>query len=132
MSFNIYSGWYSDAPIPEAFDREIEWIRQDGGAGKPLIVSEFGAAAVYGYRDPGHVKWSEERQSDVLDECLSVYMNNPQISGTFIWMFADCRVCEENNWFSTRARGHNNKGVVDEYRRPKIAYQTVKNHYKKG
>lgn len=132
VSFNIYSGWYSDVSIPEAFDREIEWIRQDGGAGKPLIVSEFGAAAVYGYRDPGHVKWSEERQSDVLDECLSVYMNNPQISGTFIWMFADCRVCEENNWFSTRARGHNNKGVVDEYRRPKIAYQTVKNHYKKG
>lgn len=131
VSFNIYSGWYTDAPIAEACEREIEWIRRDGGAGKPLIVSEFGAAAVYGYRDPGHVKWSEERQSDVLDECLSVYMNHPEITGTFIWMFADCRVCEENNWFSTRARGHNNKGVVDEYRRPKIAYQTVKNHYKK-
>ena len=58
-------------------------------------------------------------------------MNHPEITGTFIWMFADCRVCEENNWFSTRARGHNNKGVVDEYRRPKIAYQTVKKHYKK-
>jgi beta-glucuronidase len=32
----------------------------------------------------------------------------------------------EEEWFSTRARCHNNKGVVDEYRRPKFAFDTVK------
>jgi len=26
----------------------------------------------------------------------------------------------------SRARGYNNKGVVDEYRRPKMAYEPVK------
>jgi hypothetical protein len=28
-----------------------------------------------------------------------------------------------------RARGFNNKGVVDEYRRPKQAYEVVRAHY---
>ena len=40
----------------------------------------------------------------------------------------DCKVTEEE-WFSTRARCHNNKGVVDEYRRPKEAYDVVKEYF---
>ena len=47
----------------------------------------------------------------------------------FIWQFADCRVTEEEGWFASRARCHNNKGVVDEYRRPKMAYHVVKELY---
>lgn len=30
---------------------------------------------------------------------------------------------------ATRARCHNNKGVVDEYRRPKLAFDTIKEMY---
>ncbi len=124
VSFNMYSGWYQDVAADEAGRREIEWIDASGGAGKPIIVSELGAAAIYGYRDRSRCKWSEERQSDIIRENLKVYMADPDITGVFIWQFADCRVTEEE-WFYTRARCHNNKGVVDEYRRPKIAYDTV-------
>ena len=42
------------------------------------------------------------------------------ISGSF----AMCVVT--NDWWSTRPRTMNNKGIVDEYRRPKLAYETVK------
>lgn len=124
VSFNMYSGWYQDVPIDETNRQEIEWINASGGADKPIIVSELGAAAIYGYRDRSRCKWSEERQSDIIRENLKVYMADPDITGVFIWQFADCRVTEEE-WFATRARCHNNKGVVDEYRRPKIAYDTV-------
>lgn len=125
VSFNMYSGWYQDVSVEERNTKEIDWIRESGGENKPIIVSELGAAAIYGYRDRTHCKWSEERQADIIRENLEVYMNDEAISGVFIWQFADCRVTEEE-WFSTRARCHNNKGVVDEYRRPKMAYDVVK------
>lgn len=131
ISFNMYSGWYEDCDVKERNDDEIKWISEAGGAGKPIIVSEVGAAAIYGYRDRSRCKWSEERQADIIKENLNVYMNDERITGVFVWQFADCRVTEEK-WFSTRARCHNNKGIVDEYRRPKQAYDTVKAVYGKS
>ena len=44
--------------------------------------------------------------------------------GAVIWQFADCRVSP--GWFNTRPRTHNNKGTVDEFRRPKLAYEVVR------
>jgi len=125
VSFNIYTGWYEDADLLERHDREMDWIASAGGAGKPVIVSEFGAGAVYGYRDRGRCKWSEERQADLIRAHLELYRDDPRISGVFIWQFADCKVTEEK-WFGSRARCHNNKGVVDEYRRPKEAFDVAK------
>lgn len=126
VSFNNYSGWYIDASVEGRKNDLVHWIRKSGGDKKPIIVSEFGAAAIYGYRDRSRCKWSEERQADIIEENLNVYMNDESISGVFIWQFADCRVTEEGDWFQSRARCHNNKGVVDEYRRPKIAYDIIK------
>lgn len=131
VSFNMYSGWYKNCPIAERNDQEIEWIKKSGGDNKPIIVSELGAAAIYGYRDRSHCKWSEERQADLIRENLEVYMNDDRITGVFIWQFADCRVTEEGEWFATRARCHNNKGLVDEYRRPKLAFDTAAEMFKK-
>lgn len=125
VSFNMYSGWYQNVTVKERHEREMDWINDAGGAGKPVIVSEFGAAAIYGYRDRGRCKWSEERQADLIRENLLVYREDERLTGVFIWQFADCKVTEEE-WFPTRARCHNNKGVVDEYRRPKEAYDVVK------
>ena len=50
--------------------------------------------------------------------------------GIFLWQFADVRVDEE--WAMSRPRTYNNKGVVDEYRRPKMAYQIVKEMFKQA
>lgn len=130
VSFNMYSGWYQDVPVKERHEQEMDWIDEAGGKGKPVIVSEFGAAALYGFRDRGHCKWSEERQADVIRENLEVYRGDERLTGVFVWQFADCRVTEEGGWFATRARCHNNKGILDEYRRPKEAYDLIRNYYK--
>lgn len=126
VSFNMYSGWYQDVPVSERHEKEMEWINEAGGGGKPVIVSEFGAAAIYGYRDRGRAKWSEERQADIIQENIEVYKIDDRLTGIYIWQFADCRVTEEGGWFATRARSHNNKGIVDEYRRPKMSYDVIK------
>ncbi len=131
VSFNMYTKWYKDCPIDERNNQEIEWIKESGGDNKPIIVSELGAAAIYGFRDRTCQKWSEEYQAKLIRDSLDVYMNDDRICGVFIWQFADCRVTEEGEWFATRARCHNNKGIVDEYRRPKMAYDTVKEMFDK-
>lgn len=131
VSYNMYSGWYVDVDVKERHEQLMDWIEGAGGAGKPVIVSEFGAAAMYGYRDRGRCKWSEERQADIIRANLDAYKDDSRLTGVFIWQFADCRVTEEEGWFASRARCHNNKGVVDEYRRPKMAYDVVRELYPK-
>lgn len=131
VSMNVYSGWYTAEGVESRKERLFEWARESGGADKPIIMSEFGAAAMYGYRDRSLCRWSEDYQAKLLKETLEVYMSDDDISGVFIWQFADCRVTdekqdEEDFWWQTRARCHNNKGVVDEYRRPKMSYDVVK------
>lgn len=131
VSFNIYSGWYDSNKVDTEFEKQYAWIQTTGGAGKPMIISEFGGAAIYGFREPTRVKWSEERQADIIDESLEYYMNTPGVCGVYIWQFADCRVTDEGWWYQQRARTRNNKGIVDEYRRPKLAFEAVKKHFKK-
>jgi len=133
VSLNLYYGWYiqgmrSRESIEEAYLQELEWVNNTPGKGKPIIISEFGAGALYGYRTPIQSKWSEERQAEILDHTLSIYLNRPEISGAYIWQFCDVRITE-GKYEMLRPRLMNNKGVVDEYRRPKLAYGTVKKHF---
>ena len=124
VSMNIYSGWYHDSPVDEYYEKLFAHVEETGGKNKPVIISEFGGAAMYGFRDPAREKWSEERQSDILDNCIRYYSSREEIKGLLIWQFCDCRVDEK--WFQGRPRARNNKGIVDEYRRPKLSYEVVK------
>ena len=122
---NLYPGWYYDGTAKDSLRRKKQEIRAGGGGDKPLIVSEIGAGAIYGYHDPlGQAKWSEERQCAILEEQIPSVLSDPDVCGIFLWQFADVRVADE--WFAGRPKTYNNKGIVDEYRRPKMAYQTVR------
>ena len=123
VSFNCY---FPMGKIAGELDRLLNWIDTEaGGSDKAFIVSEFGCEALYGYRESAGPMWSEERQCRFLTENINTYMDHDRVTGLFIWMFADARISTERfgDW---RPRGRNNKGVVDEYRRPKLSYHTVK------
>jgi len=130
VSFNLYPGWYGDEDPAELCDLARGWADQAGGKGKPMIMSEFGADGFYGYRSPTRVKGTEERQADIIESNLTAYTQREYISGMFIWQFCDCRVTEEGIWPMIRARTQNNKGIVDAYRRPKLAYEVVTRYFK--
>lgn len=125
LSFNIYPGWYNDDDPAKLCKSVYDYAVSAGGKGKPFIVSEFGGAAIYGFHSPERFKWSEERQCDILESCITRLRDLPFVSGLFIWQFSDCRVSEQDCDF-TRPMIQNNKGVVDLYRRPKLAYYKVK------
>ncbi len=126
-SWNTYFNWYSNRSIPEALEGFFEKLKSRI-EGKPFIMSEFGGGAIYGFRDPiRRGRWSEEYQEICLKDCLDSYLSHSRISGAFIWQFCDVRVDDE--WAMSRPRTMNNKGVVDEFRRPKLAYELVKRKF---
>ena len=50
------------------------------------------------------------------------------LAGYYIWQFCDTRTDGGNDGGRAlrRPRHMNNKGIVDEYRRPKLAYEAVR------
>lgn len=128
ISVNLYPLWYDETSPGESLSKELEWIESKNQGKKPVIISEVGAGGIYGYRSDTAVRWTEERQQIILDEVLEKFVNNSEISGVYIWQFCDCRVTEEE-WFMVRPKTCNNKGIVDGYRRKKLAYDTVKKHF---
>ena len=125
VSYNIYPQWYHDTPAKEYLDELYKWVQNETeGSGKPFLVSEIGAGGIYGYRNPQKSKWTEEYQAEALEQQMKACLDYPGCSGVFLWQFCDIRVSEE--WFFSRPRTMNNKGIVDEYRRRKLAYDVVK------
>lgn len=123
VSYNIYPLWYHNTPVKEYLADLYDWVQQTEGAGKPFLITEVGAGAVYGYRTPDQVKWSEEYQAAALEKQLGAILEHAGISGVYVWQYCDCRVCD--SWFHVRPRTMNNKGILDEYRRPKLSYAVV-------
>lgn len=125
VSYNIYPLWYHNTPVEEYLADLYDWVQKETeGMGKPFLITEVGAGAIYGYRTPEEVKWSEEYQKNALERQLLAILKHEGVSGVYIWQFCDGRVCD--SWFHIRPRTMNNKGIVDEYRRPKLSYDTVK------
>ena len=125
IGINLYPGWYYEGSAGEALCKKIKEIRENGGNNKPILVSEIGAGAIYGCHDPlGEAKWSEERQCAILEKQIRAVLADPDVCGIFLWQFADVRVSEE--WFAGRPGTVNNKRIADMFRRPKMAYRTVR------
>ncbi len=124
-SFNLYPLWYGNETPEDRMKHTEEFLTEKGEFHKPVIISEFGAGGIYNFHDVMNVKWSEEFQAEVMEKSIKAYLETPFVVGMFIWQFCDTRVTQEK-WPMHRPNSRNNKGLVDEYRRPKMAYYTTK------
>ena len=137
ISINIYHGWYKYGGYDgtwKDWDKMIEQFtvrrKEKGWEDKPVLMSEFGAAALYGYHTPfDTVKWSEEYQRDLFEYTIELFHKTPYMAGTYPWQFANIRTSPSMD--INRVRYFNNKGIVDEYRNPKLAYFKIKELYRK-
>ncbi|MBR2365434.1 MAG: hypothetical protein IKA79_09540, partial [Lentisphaeria bacterium] len=107
----------------------LAFAEEKGSGNKPFIISEVGAAAIIGERNGE--RWSEDYQSELLAEVLRYTLENDRITGLAIWQYCNSRTYAATSGIIVRPHAMNNKGVVDEYRRPKLAYYTIKNMLKK-
>ena len=126
--YECYKKQYHDTPANEYVPDIYNWVQTGSeGAGKPFLVTEIGAGAIYGYRNQSMCKWTEEYQAKALGDQITAVLDQEGCSGIYIWQFCDVRI--SNEWFSNRPRTMNNKGIVDEYRRRKLSYDVVKKLY---
>ncbi len=135
ISINCYPGWYGGTidSIPNHLDSIVAHIDQSGYADRPLLISEIGAGAIYGWRDVNQDRWSEQYQARLLDMVIRhMFVDRDRFAGLAIWQFCDIRTAEATHRALGRPRTFNNKGVVDEYRRPKQAYEVVKHWFKEN
>ena len=129
VSVNHYIGWYFDVENEDwdgFVERYEEVLSSRKSSDKPFIMSEFGYAALMGVNSFDYTRYSEDYQADALEFSLNQILNNERLSGGYIWQMCDIR-SEQGD--IARPRGFNNKGVLDEYRRPKRAYRAVRRIY---
>ncbi len=140
IAFNGYPAWgrvFDREPRPmgtirETFDKYARTAEKNPAMrGKPLLISETGAAAIYGSRDRYRGRWSEEYQADVIAESVTAALDDPRFAGIALWQFCDTRSCMQGELCMNRPRGFNNKGVMDEYRRPKASFDILKGLFRK-
>ncbi len=139
VSVNCYPGWYAshDAdprPLGDVvphIHRLLAHMAEQGLGDKPFILSEIGAGAIYGWRDPLAAHWSEGYQADYLELVCREAVTNDRVNGLALWQFCDCRTYASPRALG-RPRAFNNKGTLDEYRRPKQAYETAKQVFRTG
>ncbi|RRJ34060.1 glycoside hydrolase family 2 protein [Halocatena pleomorpha] len=120
IGINAYWDWYFDGKTWPEF---LEDVRNQYGE-TPAIVSEFGAGAVPGERTVEAQKWSEPFQREYLQNAVETFRESEFVSGFTVWQYCDIRVPRRKAMH--RPRTQNNKGIVDEYRRPKEAYWTLR------
>jgi beta-glucuronidase len=89
-------------------------------AGKPLLISEIGAASFIG--DHSRKRWSEEYHAQLVQCAVEYTLESRDFCGILLWQFCNSPV-DDNLRIMMRPRGYNNKGLVDEYRNPKQAWK---------
>jgi beta-glucuronidase len=137
VSVNCYPGWYGceDHPNPLSLiepmiTKIVESIDARGFGDKPILISEIGAEGLYGWRDPHHDFFTEKYQAEYLQIAIESTLSNPRCCGIALWHFSDVRTYSGGRALN-RPRTFNNKGTLDEYRRPKEAYAVVKDAFSK-
>lgn len=134
IGINKYYGWYegNTSNFRDMLQQFHERAASMGVGDRPVLMTEFGGAAIF-----GDVGWeprlfSEDYQATIITEALTIFKEDPKIGGTYIWQFADIRgdLNSNSKYFRDRARSFNNKGLLSEYRKPKQAFHDVRRIYK--
>ncbi|MEM7036346.1 MAG: glycoside hydrolase family 2 TIM barrel-domain containing protein, partial [Bacteroidota bacterium] len=123
LSFNQYIGWYDGLPDK---CRTVRWkIPYD----KPVLISEFGAGAKFGFHGPKTYRWTEEFQADLYTETLQMIDRIGQLRGFSPWILVDFRSPRrvlpgvQDEW--------NRKGLISDDGRKKAAFDVLKEYYER-
>lgn len=123
IAINRYLGWYAKWP---ANPEDVEWISTFN---KPMIMTEFGAEALYGTHGPNDVAgiWSEDYQAQLYRDNIKMFKNIPFLRGTTPWILADFRTPFRMQ--PSFQDGWNRKGLLSDKGEKKEAWYVMKDYY---
>lgn len=123
LAVNVYAGWYGGDTL-DAVAR-LRWqVPQD----RPLILSEFGADALAGFRHRGSGKFSEEYQSEYYRKTLAMADRIPTLRGMSPWILKDFRSPRREH--PVFQNGWNRKGLLSETGVRKQAFEVLADYYR--
>ncbi|MFC1226416.1 glycoside hydrolase family 2 protein [Pedobacter sp. BG31] len=124
VAINKYMGWYHPWPVAP---KKAIW---DVASNKPLIISEFGAEALYGKTGDADVasSWSEDYQAQLYKDNLEMFKNIPNLNGISPWVLFDFR--SPFRFHPTYQDGWNRKGLVSDQGFRKKAWYVIADYYK--
>jgi len=121
MGTNEYIGWYDGLPD------KADGIRFTSLYDKPLIMSEFGGAALAGRHGSAEQRWTEEFQASVYEHQLAMLRRIPFLRGMTPWILMDFRSPRrvlpgiQDDW--------NRKGLISEQGQRKQAFYVLQRFY---
>lgn len=121
LGCNSYIGWYDG--LPDKADN-MKW---ESTFNKPVIISEFGAGALYGFHGDKLTRWTEEYQESMYQHTLDMFEKVPFVQGLTPWILKDFRSPRrhlpyiQDFW--------NRKGLISERGDKKKAFYLLQKHY---
>jgi len=122
ISLNRYDGWYGPLTPAEIYKVQWETIYD-----KPIILSEFGAGALHGYRADPLTRWSEDYQALIYEEYIEMTKRIPNYAGMSPWILKDFR--SHRRFHGRFQAGWNRKGLIDQTGKRKLAFDVLQNYY---
>lgn len=124
LGLNEYIGWYEGPPdLADRMQWKSKWD-------KPIIVSEFGAGALFGLRGDKDKRWTEEYQQNVFEHQLGMVQRIPNFVGMTPWVLMDFRA--PARMLPAIQDYHNRKGLISNRGERKLAFYTLQSYYKKA
>ena len=120
VSFNQYIGWYRDVNDAPKMRWEIPY-------NKPVIISEFGGGAKYGYHGAKNQRWTEEFQENLYRENCAMLDKIDGLAGTTPWILKDFR--SPRRVLPGVQDYYNRKGLYSDKGEKKLAFYVLKQWY---
>jgi beta-glucuronidase len=124
VSVNQYVGWY------DGTNEKLDRVKWEVDYEKPLMISEFGGEAVYGYHGDANRIWTEEYQAELYRKTLKMIDERmPYVSGISPWILKDFR--SSRRLLPNVQDGFNRKGVISDRGDRKQAFYVLQEWFKK-
>ena len=120
VSFNQYIGWYRDVNDAPKMTWEIPYD-------KPVIISEFGGGAKFGYHGAKNQRWTEEFQENLYRENTAMLDKIDGLAGTTPWILKDFR--SPRRVLPGIQDYYNRKGLFSDKGEKKLAFYVLKQWY---
>jgi beta-glucuronidase len=122
LGCNEYIGWYDG--LPEKCDR-IGW---ETIYDKPLIISECGGGALYGFHGDELTRWSEEYQENIYKHQISMLKGIQFLKGMTPWILKDFR--SPRRPLPVIQDFFNRKGLISNNGQKKKAFYVLREFYR--
>jgi len=124
LGLNEYIGWYEGTP------EDAERTRWNFAHNKPVIISEFGAGAVFGLHGDTETRFTEEYQANLFQHQIAMLQHMPALAGMSPWVLMDFR--SPRRPLPGIQEYYNRKGLISDRGQRKQAFYVLQKFYREN